>query len=56
MTHPSTYKPSDTKKSIEVEKIRKYAKGMLEYRKKKGRKSMKDVLLQHYLELTKDAE
>ena len=38
---------------FDVLKIRKYAIGMLAYRKNHHRNSMKDKLLKHYLELTR---
>jgi len=38
----------------DIKKIRKYASGLLHYRKLKGRFSMKDRLLAHYLELSSE--
>jgi len=46
------FTPVHTGKPIAVSKIRKYARGILNYRIKHRRRSMKDTMLEHYLVLT----
>lgn len=50
------FTPTYTGKPIQIAKIRKYAQGILVYRRKHGITSMKNAMLEHYLELTSKFE